>query len=79
MDKKKSLPITNKQKELLTEYLSGKTEMYIGRLTPTYTKSVMTKNWEEIANILNSVPNGPAKDWKQWRKVSIYIIILILE
>ncbi|XP_023311511.1 uncharacterized protein LOC111692042 [Anoplophora glabripennis] len=24
--------------------------------------------WSEVTNILNSVPGGPAKDWKQWRK-----------
>ncbi|CAH1183936.1 unnamed protein product [Phaedon cochleariae] len=71
--KKKSLPITNKQKKLLTEYITQKPEMYIGRLTSTYTKSVMIRNWEEISNILNSVPNGPAKDWKQWRKTWVDI------
>lgn len=67
---KKSTPITNKQKEMLTEYISQRPDMYMGRFTPSYTKEKMNKNWMEITNILNSIPNGPAKEWRQWRKVS---------
>lgn len=63
-------PITPRQKEILVEFISSRTEMYTGKLTPVYTRERMVKNWEEVANLLNSVPNGPAKDWKQWRKVS---------
>lgn len=76
ISKKRSLPITHKQKELLTDYISQRPEMYIGRLTSDYTKENMKKNWIEITNMLNSVPNGPAKEWTQWRKVSIVCFLL---
>lgn len=66
----KSNPITPRQKEILVEFISARKEMYTGKLTPMYTREKMLKNWQEITNILNSVPEGPAKDWKQWRKVS---------
>lgn len=66
----KSNPITPRQKEILVEFISARKEMCTGKLTPMYTREKMLKNWQEITNILNCVPEGPAKDWKQWRKVS---------
>ncbi|KAG5869025.1 hypothetical protein JTB14_025914 [Gonioctena quinquepunctata] len=33
----------------------------------------MKKNWIEITNMLNSIPNAPAKEWTQWRKTWVDI------
>lgn len=55
---------------MLVELISTRKEMYTGKFTPVYTREKMVRNWQELINLLNSVPDGPAKDWKQWRKVS---------
>lgn len=69
----KSQPMTQKQKQLLVDFISVRKEMYSGKLTPTYTKEKMKSLWAELTNLLNSVPGGPAKTWMQWRKVYIPI------
>lgn len=68
----KSNPMNQKQKEFLINFISDRNEMYCGKLTPTYTKEKMRALWDELTNILNSVPGGPAKTWVQWRKVNSY-------
>lgn len=73
--KQKMGAVTSKQKEYLIEFISARREMYTGKLTPAYTKEKMQQNWEEITHILNSIPQGPAKTWKQWRKVR-YLLLL---
>ncbi|CAH1114743.1 unnamed protein product [Psylliodes chrysocephalus] len=61
-------PITGCQKEIMVEYIGSKKEMYTGKLTATYTKEKIIANWKDISNLLNCVPGGPSKEWKQWRK-----------
>ena len=70
-NKQKSYPVSNRQKEMLVEFISARREMYTGKLNQSYTRQNMIANWVELTNILNSVPEGPSKDWKQWRKVKI--------
>lgn len=69
--KSKSAAITPKQKEIMVEFIKNRTHMYSGKLSSTYTKQSMVNNWLELTNLLNSVPLGATKDWKQWRKVRL--------
>lgn len=40
-----------------------------GKFSNVFTFKRAQSEWEEVTNILNSVPNGSNKEWKQWRKV----------
>lgn len=44
-------------------------QLVSGKFTNTYTFKDATKECQEIAQLLNSMP-GAQKDWKGWRKVN---------
>jgi len=46
--------------------------MYKGKLTATYTNAISIVLWQEVTCILNAIPGGAIKDWRQWRKVGIF-------
>lgn len=67
--KKRSLPINKTQKELLVEFMKSRPELRSGRFTPMFTFKKAKELWEQLTDLLNAVPNGSHKDWRQWRKV----------
>lgn len=66
---KKKTVMNSTQKALLTNFLKENAELAQGKFTSTFTFKKARELWQEVTNILNSVPNGAKKDWKQWRKV----------
>lgn len=60
--------VSSEQKNIMIGFLKENPEMYMGRFAPQFTKSKSKDLWEELTIILNSVPNGAAKDWCGWRK-----------
>lgn len=66
-DSKKTSHISLKQKEVMVNFLEQHPEMYSGKFSETYTKSVAMKLWSQLTNILNSIPGAPAKDWRKVR------------
>ncbi|XP_031335001.1 uncharacterized protein LOC116178458 [Photinus pyralis] len=68
---KKCGSINAAQKQTLTDFVFEHKEMYVGKFTATYTKAVSEKLWQEVTVLLNSIPGGPSKDWKLWRKTWI--------
>lgn len=60
---------TEKQKQLLVEFIKKKPQLITGKQTHSYTAKDAANDWKEITSILNSNP-GATKDWKGWRKVS---------
>lgn len=73
MERKKSFNASDNQKKMLVEYLKKHPELLSGKFTNTFTLKDAVRKWQEITEILNSVP-GARKEWKSWRKVcNIYI------
>jgi hypothetical protein len=70
--KKKSHYISSAQTNKLIELLQNEPDLLSGKFISKFTYKEGQKKWEEIAQIVNSIP-GARKDWKQWRKVSIKI------
>lgn len=66
--------INQTQKELLLKFLKEHPELQTGRFSPECTFRRTQNLWEEISEILNSVPNGAEKNWRRWRKVSLLSI-----
>uniref|UniRef100_A0A1Y1LE05 Regulatory protein zeste n=1 Tax=Photinus pyralis TaxID=7054 RepID=A0A1Y1LE05_PHOPY len=64
----KSRQLSSKQKETLVNFVYARPDMYKGKLTGTYTNAVAMALWKEVTCLLNSIPGGATKDWKQWRK-----------
>lgn len=65
----KSRQLSCKQKEVLVDFVYARPDMYKGKLTATYTNAIGIRLWKEVTGILNGIPGGATKDWKQWRKV----------
>lgn len=65
----KSRQLSFKQKEVLVDFVYARPDMYKGKLTATYTNAIGIRLWKEVTCILNGIPGGATKDWKQWRKV----------
>lgn len=70
--KKRSANITNEQKTLLIEFMDKHLDLVKGKFTSSFTMKTATSLWMEISAILNAA-NGTRKDWKEWRKVNIFI------
>lgn len=65
--------LSPKQKETLVDFVYARPDMYKCKLTATYTKAISMALWKEVTCLLNAIPEGATKDWKQWRKVRLYI------
>lgn len=68
---------TEKQKQLLVEFVKNKPQLISGKQTHAYTAKDAANDWKTIATTLNSNP-GATKDWKGWRKVSVNPLIKCL-
>lgn len=64
--------LSAKQKEVLVNFIYARPDMYKGKLTATYTNAISIVLWQEVTCILNAIPGGAIKDWRQWRKVGIF-------
>lgn len=67
--KAKVTQVTDAQKKVLLEYLKNNKDLQSGKFTNKFTYKDAQKKWNEVAEMLNSMP-GSSKDWKSWRKVS---------
>lgn len=74
-EKIRSASMTQHQKVLLLEFLKNQEQLQSGRFTNTFTHKKAQQLWEEIATILNAVPGGAEKDWKQWRRVGFLLFV----
>lgn len=72
MSSVKKIYCSNKQKEVLIDILQNEEQLISGKFTQKFTFKDAQNKWTEIATILNSIPAGTQKDWKQWRKVIIH-------
>ncbi|XP_031334650.1 uncharacterized protein LOC116164596 [Photinus pyralis] len=68
MEKAKNHSINYNQKKMLIEYLKKHPQLVSGKFTSTFTYKNAESQWQEISNILNSIPGGSTKNWKSWRK-----------
>ncbi|CAH1116405.1 unnamed protein product [Phaedon cochleariae] len=68
-DKKIIQHCTQQQKNMLVDLLKDEkySQLISGKFKASFTFEHAKGKWEEITEILNSVP-GARKDWKQWRK-----------
>lgn len=62
-------PVTETQKNYLTEFLKNNKELCTGRFTAQFTAKKAQEMWQNIAYELNAMPGGSHKDWRQWRRV----------
>lgn len=62
---------TDKQKNMLVDFIVFHPELVSGKNTIKSTVKHRQKLWENIANMLNSEVR-PNKSWNEWRKVNIY-------
>lgn len=74
MSQKRSGNISLSQKELMVEFIENNEKMKSGKFTNDFTFKTAQKLWEKLASILNAVP-GARKDWRQWRKVSLFLFL----
>lgn len=66
--------ISEEQKTYLIDFLEQNAELRSGKFTSSFTHKTSQNCWKEIALQLNAV--GPVrKDWKQWRKVYVFLLI----
>lgn len=71
--RKRSANVTEEQKTLLLQFMEENPRLMCGKFAADFTYKDATILWEKLTDILNSC-NGVNKDWKSWRKVSIYTL-----
>lgn len=67
---------SDKQKTMLVEFLKKNSQLISGNFTNSFTYKDAEQKWQDVANILNSIP-GARKEWKAWRKVKQLVLFLI--
>lgn len=70
-NKKIKKPITVAQKRLLLDFIKEHGNLNTGKFSIEFTHKTAELLWKNLTEILNSVPNGTSKEWRQWRKVSV--------
>ena len=68
MNKPRGSKVSEKQKELMVEYLKNRPLLLSGKFSNNFTHKDAVGEWQKLAEILNSVPRS-TKDWKGWKKV----------
>jgi len=76
--RKKSHSITNDQKSAMVDFLNSHSDLLKGKHSATFTQNIAAKQWQELTDLLNSIP-GPIKDWKAWRRVCTVRLKFILK
>ena len=69
---KRSKKTTQRQYELMINFIENHPKMINGKLTPSFTAQHRDNLWKELSNLLNSDGIGPEKPPEKWRKVSIF-------
>lgn len=69
MEKPKVLPINREQKKIMLEYIQ-KYPNLAKQNSAEYNFKKAQKHWEELGELLNSVPGGSKKTLRQCRKVN---------
>lgn len=68
--KRRGANVTEEQKILL-QFMEDNQRLISCTFSADFTYKDATILWQKLTDILNSC-NGVSKDWKSWRKVSIY-------
>lgn len=71
MNKSKLAPINLEQKRLMVEYVQKYPNLAKQKFSNDFTFKNAQQHWENLSQILNSVPGGSKKNWMQWRKVKL--------
>lgn len=78
MERRRISSISQEQRKAMVEFLERNSNLVKGKFSASFTQKDAQHLWENLAQILNSIPTGSRKDWKQWRKVSTITYILSL-
>jgi len=76
--RKKSQSVTNNQKTTTVDFLENHSDLLKGQHSATFTQNIAAKQWQELTNLLNSIP-GPLKDWKAWHRIRTNKLKFILK
>lgn len=61
---------SKEQKLKLVELVNGDPQLKNGKFDQTFTKKDAQRRWEAISTFLNKI-QGPQRNWKGWKKVSL--------
>lgn len=76
MERIRGSPVNENQKKILVEFMKQNPNLVKGTFSQKFSLVDARKLWEEISEILNSVPGGAKKEWRQWRKVIMVFYVL---
>ncbi|CAI6342984.1 unnamed protein product [Macrosiphum euphorbiae] len=62
----------------MVDFLNNHSDLLKGKHSATFTKHIAAKQWQELTDLLNSIP-GPIKYWKAWRRVRTNKLKFILK
>ncbi|CAI6356792.1 unnamed protein product [Macrosiphum euphorbiae] len=51
----------------MVDFLNNHSDLLKGKHSATFTKNIAAKQWQELTDLLNSIP-GPIKHWKTWHR-----------
>ena len=63
--------MSHEQKLHMISYMERHTFFAQGEFTKAMGKLAHQRQWDELAKVLNTIPNGARKSVEQWTKVSI--------
>lgn len=72
----RSKKTTQRQFEIMIDFISKHREMEHQKFTPSFTQKDKDELWRELTNLLNADGYGPLKKADKWRKVSRFLIII---
>ena len=70
--------ITARQKEMLVAFMEKHPQLKTRKFSNIFTHKDARNLWSEVTVVLNQCPNGSKKEWEQWRKVTNFIILVII-
>lgn len=75
MDRRKKRTSTN-QYMMYIEMMEKDPIFATGRVPRDYDTNYLSRKWKELSDKLNECGNGPTLTSEEWRKVSIFVVVI---